>query len=302
MPAKNLKHKVLIGATVLAVAAFAGGAYAATESSTSPRQAFLNDVARRLNVTPAQLNAAIKAAYLDRLNAAVKAGTLTQAQANRIEKQIQAGGAVPFLPGGLGLGPRGLGPLGLRPRGLGPRGLGLLGLGPRGLGLPGLGLRGFGPRAVAPPAARPPGLLRGPMGLLVSGPLGSAAKYLGLTRSQLVKDLSSGKSLAQIAKSSGKSVSGLEQAIIGPLTTRLDRAVSKGHLTKAQEQRIARAMSALIAGLVTRAPMHPALRAWGSHQGAFRGSPPPNSALPGSLFTPPPPAAAGPPTQVPPTA
>ena len=35
-----LKHKLLAGATVAAVVAFGGGAYAATHSGTSQRQAF----------------------------------------------------------------------------------------------------------------------------------------------------------------------------------------------------------------------------------------------------------------------
>src|SRR5207248_11622173 len=95
-----LKHKLLAGTTVVAVVALGGGAYAATQSGTNPRQAFLNDVAKRLNVSPSQLNSALKGAYTDRLNAAVKAGMLTQAQANQIEKRIQNGKGVPFF--GLG--------------------------------------------------------------------------------------------------------------------------------------------------------------------------------------------------------
>ncbi len=91
------RRKAVAGVVTLAVAAFAGGAYAATNSGTNPRQAFLNDVAKRLNVTPTQLNAAFKAAFLDRLNAAVKAGTLTQAQANRIIQRLARGVPAPFL-------------------------------------------------------------------------------------------------------------------------------------------------------------------------------------------------------------
>src|SRR5437879_4271041 len=100
-----LKHKLLAGATVAAVVALGGGAYAATHSGTSQRQAFLNDVAKRLNVSPSQLSSALKGAYIDRLNAAVKSGILTQAQANAIEKRIQDRNGVPFL--GQGFGDRG---------------------------------------------------------------------------------------------------------------------------------------------------------------------------------------------------
>jgi hypothetical protein len=93
------RKKVVIGVVVLAVAAFAGGAYAATQSSTNPRQAFLDDVAKRLNVTPAQLSAAFKAAFLDRLAAAVKAGVITQAQADKLEQRLHQGAPAPFLYG-----------------------------------------------------------------------------------------------------------------------------------------------------------------------------------------------------------
>ena len=93
-----LKRKLVIALAVLAAAAFAGGAYASTrDSSTNARQAFLNDVAKRLHVTPAQLNSALTGALQDQLNAAVKAGKLTQAQADKIEQRIKANGGVPFF-------------------------------------------------------------------------------------------------------------------------------------------------------------------------------------------------------------
>jgi len=101
----------VVGTTALAAAAFAGGAYAASqEPSMSGRQAFLNDVAKRLKVTPAQLSSALNGAFKDQLDAAVKAGKLTQAQANAIEQSAQRAGAPPafgLLPGG----PRGFGPV-----------------------------------------------------------------------------------------------------------------------------------------------------------------------------------------------
>ena len=92
-----LKHKLLVGATTLVAMASAGGAYAATQSSGNPRQAFINDLAHRLHVTPSQLRSALKGAYMDRIQAAVKAGRLTQAQANKLEQRIQRGGTLPFF-------------------------------------------------------------------------------------------------------------------------------------------------------------------------------------------------------------
>lgn len=94
-----LRHKLLILGVTAIAAASAGGAYAATRSSTNPRQAYLNDVARRLHVSPAKLKAALRGAMIDRLNALVKAGKLTQAQANRIERRIEKGGRLPFFFG-----------------------------------------------------------------------------------------------------------------------------------------------------------------------------------------------------------
>ncbi len=95
----------MIGAVGVAAVAFAGGAYAATQqSAANARQTFLNDVAKRLNVTPAQLNSALKGAALDQLAAAVKSGRLTQAQANAIKQRIERKGTVgPLFFGAPGL-------------------------------------------------------------------------------------------------------------------------------------------------------------------------------------------------------
>ncbi len=92
------RRKLAIGAAVLAGCAFAGGAYAAT-NETSPRQAFLNDVASRLHVSPQQLQSALQGATTDQLQAAVRAGRLTQAQANAIEQRMRVGRgpALPFF-------------------------------------------------------------------------------------------------------------------------------------------------------------------------------------------------------------
>jgi hypothetical protein len=203
-----LKNKLLIGAVALVAAASAGGAYAATQTASNPRQAYLNDVAKRLNVTPAQLEAAMKGALIDRLNAAVKAGRLTQAQADQIKQRIQQGN-VPFF------------------------------LGHRGGPMFGRGLGGFGP----------PGGLRG------HGALAAAATYLGLSDPQLINDLRSGKTLAQIATAQGKSVSGLETAMTDAVKSRLDRLVASGWITKLQEQRALDRLSARINRLVNRAQL-----------------------------------------------
>ena len=70
---------------------------------------FLDDVAKRLNVTREQLDAAVKGAAEARIDAAVAAGRLTKEQGDEAKKRIAAG-SVPLLGGRLGGGPRGGGP------------------------------------------------------------------------------------------------------------------------------------------------------------------------------------------------
>jgi len=221
----HFKRKLAIGVATLAAAAFAGGAYAAAQDSTgNQRKAFLSDVAKRLNVSPQQLTAALEAALQDQLNAAVKAGKLTQAQANALAQRAQRGA---------------------------------LGAGPAWFGLPGLGLPGVGAWPhLAPPTGSPttpgsppnpstpgspaPGTAR------LAGPLGAAANYLGLSVTQLVDQLRSGKTLAQIASSRRKSVSGLQQAMIASVKARLDQAVADKRITSAQEQQLLGRLSSAI--------------------------------------------------------
>jgi hypothetical protein len=66
--------------------------------------------------------------------------------------------------------------------------------------------------------------------------LRAAAQYLQLDRATLAKDVRSGQTLADIAAARGKSVDGLEAAMVAAVKTKLDAAVSAGKLTSAQEQ------------------------------------------------------------------
>jgi hypothetical protein len=126
------KRKLAIGATGLAVLAGTGGAYAATQSGpttakppdlATEQKAFLDDLAKRLNVTPDKLNEAIKGAAADRIDAAVAAGNLTKEQGDAAKKRLENANGLPLL-GGLGRGGRAIGPHGpglLRPGfGFGP--------------------------------------------------------------------------------------------------------------------------------------------------------------------------------------
>jgi hypothetical protein len=200
---RSLKRNLVIGGAVIGVAVCAGGAYAATQNSgPSTRQAFLNDVAKRLHVTPQQLSSALNGAFTDELQAAVKSGKLTQAQANALQQHLKQGGA-PALPGP------------------------------------------FFPRAL-PPRFGGLGFFVGP------GAVPAAANYLGLTDAQLAQQLSSGKSLAQIATAQRKSVSGLEHAMTAAIKTKLDKLVASKMLTPAQEQKILSRVSAGVAAAVNQ--------------------------------------------------
>jgi len=196
----------------VAFAAGGGAAYAASQATSgNPRQAFVNDVAKRLNVSPKQLTAAIKAAEIDRLNAAVKDGKLTRAQANAIQRAIESKGP-PF--------------------------------------------GGPGPSPLAPPPSPlggPPPFL-GPPPVRLASPFAAAAGYLGLSESRLLEDLRSGRSLAQIAKARGRSVSGLERAITTAIKSRLDRAVAAGRLTKSEERQVLSRLSIKLRYLINRTP------------------------------------------------
>src|SRR3954447_12726599 len=104
----SAKRKLAAGAVGLAVLARGGGAYGAGNSGTTAakpadlaaeQKAFLDDVAKRLNVTRDQLDAAVKGAAEARIDAAVAAGKLTKAQGDEVKKRLAAG-AGPML--GLG--------------------------------------------------------------------------------------------------------------------------------------------------------------------------------------------------------
>src|SRR5689334_16212497 len=69
---------------------------------------------------------------------------------------------------------------------------------------------------------------RGPFGGF--GLFEDAATYLGVTEAQLRTDIDAGKTLADVAKARGKSVSGLVDALVAAQKQRLDAAVAAGRL------------------------------------------------------------------------
>jgi hypothetical protein len=94
------KTTMVIGIVVAIVAvstgvAIAGGAL----GSDTEKQAFLDDAAKRLDVTPAQLEAALRGAFDARLDAAVAAGKITKEQADAMKRRSKEGG-LPLFGGG----------------------------------------------------------------------------------------------------------------------------------------------------------------------------------------------------------
>jgi hypothetical protein len=94
----RMRQVLTIGALVAILAIGAG--VAAADSIGSEQDAFLNDVAKRLNVTPAALKAALKGASDDRIDAAVAAGKITQSQGDAMKARSGQDGGVPFFFGG----------------------------------------------------------------------------------------------------------------------------------------------------------------------------------------------------------
>jgi hypothetical protein len=76
------------------------------------------------------------------------------------------------------------------------------------------------------------------------------ADYLELTAAQIGSDLKGGETLAQIAAAQGKSVSGLEAAIVADAKTHLDAAVAAGNLTSAQEASMLSDLQSRVADMV----------------------------------------------------
>src|SRR4051794_32185085 len=98
------RRKLAVAVAGAVVLAGSGGAYAATQQpgATSPpdpaaeQKAFLDDVAGRLHVSTDELTAALKSAAADRLVAAVKAGRLTQDQADKLKQRIERANGLPL--------------------------------------------------------------------------------------------------------------------------------------------------------------------------------------------------------------
>src|SRR4030095_7205275 len=97
---KNLNSKrALVAASALSLVVGAGGAIAASKGSTTRGDGFLARVAGHLGISTQKLEDATKAAAIDQVNADLKAGRITQAQADAMKAQIERGGGPLFFGG-----------------------------------------------------------------------------------------------------------------------------------------------------------------------------------------------------------
>jgi predicted XRE-type DNA-binding protein len=97
--------------------------------------------------------------------------------------------------------------------------------------VPALGYGRFGGGGPGiPPIAGGPGFIKP----FIDDGIAAAAKYLGLSESDLRTELGNGQSLADVAKAQNKDVSGLEDAIVAATKTQLDKAVADKKLTQSQ--------------------------------------------------------------------
>jgi len=103
-------------------------------------------------------------------------------------------------------------------------------------------------QACAAPAALKAKVLKAK--LAQGGMLRAAVKYLGLTPTELRKQLP-GSSLAAIATAQGKSVDGLEAAMLAPAKARLAKAVASDRITQARADQALERLEALVERLVT---------------------------------------------------
>ena len=224
----SAKRKLVAGAAGLAVLAGSGGAYAAGQSGpatskpapadrAAEQKAFLDDVAKRLNVTRDQLDAALKGAAEARIDAAVAAGKLTKEQGEAAKQRLVVGRAAAARA---------------RRRSSAAAG---------------------GPAARAVPApARP---RRSRLRLRPRRAPRARRSTSASPTAQLHEQLRDGKSLADVAKATnGRRSTGLKAAIKAQLTERLDEAVKDGKLTQAQRDKIAAELDERIDDIVNLTP------------------------------------------------
>jgi hypothetical protein len=87
------RRMLTTGAIALAVVLGGGAAIAASRGASASPSAFLDSVAQHLGISSKKLNDAVKAASIDQVNAALKGGRITKAQADELKARIESGDA-----------------------------------------------------------------------------------------------------------------------------------------------------------------------------------------------------------------
>jgi uncharacterized protein YidB (DUF937 family) len=95
---KRFRSRKILTVAVLALAVAGGGgaAIAAAQGSSSPGQSFLDSVAKHLGISSQKLEDATMAAAVDQVDAALREGKITKAQADELKARIQSGDFPPF--------------------------------------------------------------------------------------------------------------------------------------------------------------------------------------------------------------
>jgi cytochrome c553 len=158
---------------------------------------------------------------------------------------------------------------------------GLVGLGLIGALAGGVGIASAATAATAPgtsaastPSPTPPygGRFGGMHGGMAAGqamPITAAATYLGLSQTDLQTQLQAGKSLADVAKARGKSVSGLEDAMVAAITSNIN---ANSALSADQKSAMLAQAKTRIATMVTTAhPDGAGCGPMGGHMGGMAG-------------------------------
>src|SRR5947208_10133744 len=87
------KSKYVVGIAALLAAAGGGAAAVAASQDTSPSdesKAIIDDAAGQLGISPDKLSNALKKALADRVDAAVAAGRITQAEGDALKARIRS--------------------------------------------------------------------------------------------------------------------------------------------------------------------------------------------------------------------
>ena len=84
------------------------------------------------------------------------------------------------------------------------------------------------------------------------GPIAAAARYLGLDELELRARLGNGRTLGQVAYEEGRSICGLEDALLADLKWHLDADIAAGRVATGHEAQILRIAKTRIDQLVER--------------------------------------------------